>query len=159
MLLTDIILFWANSQPDKIAFRYVCENLDTVEKVTYKEFHDRSIRLSAEIRRDTRVTSFLGLPTAFILYDSGIQFIVSFIACLLAGIVAVPVAVPKKSQKINRMLALFQDSTPSLVLTSGTIFENLSSDIQALLIEKIFLTDQCLSSKISLSDFGSDNQW
>ena len=58
---------------------------------------------------------------ALLLYPSGLDFITAFVACLYAGIIAVPATTPRKNRSVERLKAIFSDSTPRLILTTSDI--------------------------------------
>ena len=58
---------------------------------------------------------------ALLLYPSGLEFITAFVACLYAGIIPVPATTPRKNRSVERLRAIFGDSTPRLILTTSDI--------------------------------------
>ena len=58
---------------------------------------------------------------ALLLYPSGLEFITAFVACLYAGIIAVPATTPRKNRSVERLKGIFSDATPRLILTTSDI--------------------------------------
>ncbi|MBO1255579.1 AMP-binding protein [Alteromonas sp. 5E99-2] len=74
---------------------------------------------------------------ALILHDNDEHYVISFLACLYAGIIAVPVFPPEsmKEKHLARLLLIAEDATPACLLTTNhflTMFGN-----NALLLSKI----------------------
>ena len=62
---------------------------------------------------------------AVLLYQPSLDFIVSFIACLYAGIIAVPAYPPRKNRSNERLQGILDDCQPKLLLTTENLLEQI----------------------------------
>jgi acyl-CoA synthetase (AMP-forming)/AMP-acid ligase II len=81
----------AATQSDAIAFRFLANGEDETGHLTYGDLAARARRLAAWLRS----VSHSG-DRAVLAYPAGLEFPVAFLACLYAGVIAVPVDVPKR---------------------------------------------------------------
>ncbi|MFT5162096.1 MAG: acyl-CoA synthetase (AMP-forming)/AMP-acid ligase II, partial [Alteromonadaceae bacterium] len=58
---------------------------------------------------------------ALLIYENGAEFMRSFLACLQAGVIAVPAYPPRKNQNVDRLRSLITDAECSVVLTVGKL--------------------------------------
>ena len=111
----------AERQPDKITLR--CSNggggADDFDERSYAEFHARVLGVSATLRP-------LAAPgeRALILMPSGEDFVVAFLACLHAGIIAVPAYPPRRNRSRDRVLSIHDDAQPALIHTTAAAEKN-----------------------------------
>ncbi len=56
---------------------------------------------------------------ALLLFPTGLEFVVSYFACLMAGLVAVPLMPPRRTARADASAAIIADCSPRLVLTPG----------------------------------------
>jgi acyl-CoA synthetase (AMP-forming)/AMP-acid ligase II/7-keto-8-aminopelargonate synthetase-like enzyme/acyl carrier protein len=93
-----------------------------VDRLTFSELASAIDALAAHLMQYARPGD-----RAILLYPSGMEFIVAFLACLRAGVVAVPANAPRKERHLSRLLGIFNDCAPRLVLTTGQIVPLLAS--------------------------------
>jgi acyl-CoA synthetase (AMP-forming)/AMP-acid ligase II len=82
--------------------------------LTHVELLRRASRLAAWMTRH----GYAG-QRAMMVFPAGLEFVEAFLACLMAHVIAVPVAPVRltgDSNKVKRMLAIMQDCQPALVL-------------------------------------------
>ena len=81
---------WAHSRPDVRALGFLGEGDAEPSFVSYSELNYRAAVLATRLR-------VLGNPgeRAIILHNPGLDYVVAFLACLRAGIVAVPAYPPR----------------------------------------------------------------
>jgi acyl-CoA synthetase (AMP-forming)/AMP-acid ligase II/alkylation response protein AidB-like acyl-CoA dehydrogenase/acyl carrier protein len=84
------------------------------DTITYRALYDGARGLAAELLDRAQPGS-----RALLLYPSGLEFIKAYLACMYAGIVAVPSSMPRKSRPSQRLAAILQDAAPSLILTTA----------------------------------------
>ncbi|MEV6478861.1 fatty acyl-AMP ligase [Streptomyces sp. NPDC051576] len=115
--LGELVLRHARATPDKPAFVLVTDvKADASDIMTYGELATRALRrlrgLTAEpgLSQGDRVV--LALPT-------GPEFVELYVACLMGGLVAVPVPVPGSSRDAgHRFAGIVRDCRAGLVLTT-----------------------------------------
>ncbi|MCU0872918.1 MAG: AMP-binding protein, partial [Pirellulaceae bacterium] len=82
--------------------------------LSFRKLHERAQAIGSELQA-------LAAPgeRAMLLFPPGLEFIPAFFGCLYAGIVAVPVACPGRNRLTSTVLAVFQASKPSLILSTA----------------------------------------
>jgi len=111
---TDVVLGRAAERPDRDAYLFLHAAPDSLdaEHLTYRELDHEVRRLAAWL-----VERGLRRERVLIAQSDGRSFAVSFLACLYAGAVAVPVAPPHGLHHADRVLGTVKDAGVALVLT------------------------------------------
>jgi acyl-CoA synthetase (AMP-forming)/AMP-acid ligase II len=104
---------WEHERPDAIAFRYLLRGEEEAERVSWAKLAQRVRALASELSRVT-----LGGDRALLFFEPGLDFVVAFLSCWVAGVIAVPVAPPKPREGLRRLQAVAESCEPSLLLTS-----------------------------------------
>ena len=103
--LIDVLQHRVRTTPDEIVYRFLVDGEDNEQTLTY-----------GELDRKARVVSFEILQKcspgarALLIYPSGLDFIVAFLACFYSKVIAVPAYPPRKNHKLERLSLVFQDS-------------------------------------------------
>ena len=111
-----VAILWqrAQNQPDRSAYIFLQNGETESGRLTYGEL-DRQARAIASHLQQWRG------ERALLLYPSGLEFITAFFGCLYAGVIAVPVYPPRRSQKLSRLLSIVNDAQGKLALTTTSI--------------------------------------
>ncbi|MBN8524723.1 MAG: fatty acyl-AMP ligase [Planctomycetes bacterium] len=104
----------ADGMPDKVAFTFLADGEDIESELTFGELRDRAQIIARQLIR-------LGLTgeAVVLFHPPGREFIVAFCACLMAGVVAVPLQPPTTRRLLERARAVFDDCSASAVLTTA----------------------------------------
>ncbi|MDG4771375.1 condensation domain-containing protein [Solwaraspora sp. WMMD792] len=114
--VVDAVRRWAVRTPDRTAVVMLADGTHESALLSYRELDLAVTGLGSRLARTFAVGSRVLLS-----FPSGPDFIVTYLACLWAGIIAVPVAVPGDSRRAARLRTIVDDATASGVLTdSGT---------------------------------------
>ena len=108
--ILEILSYRAKQTPKQIAYIFLEDGESQTAKITYQELEEKAKKIALNLK------SWKG-ERALLLYPSGLEFISAFFGCLYAGIIAVPAYLPRKNQKLSRLLAILEDSQAKLVLT------------------------------------------
>ena len=112
--VTEVLAYRAWRQPDAIAFIHLLDGEREEASISYAELWKRSQRLAAALQifepREKRV---------LMLFETGIDYIVSLFGLLLAGAVAIPAFPPVGTRGLERLALICADAHPQLVLTSS----------------------------------------
>ncbi|WP_246883289.1 fatty acyl-AMP ligase [Pseudomonas protegens] len=112
--VTEVLAYRAWRQPDAIAFIHLLDGEREEASISYSELWKRSQRLAAALQifepREKRV---------LMLFETGIDYIVSLFGLLLAGAVAIPAFPPVGTRGLERLALICADAHPQLVLTSS----------------------------------------
>ena len=110
VLLAERLRERARSTPQRIAYTFLRED-GAEQDIGYAELAARVDALAAHMLEHAAPGQ-----RALLLYPAGIDFIVAFLACLAAGIHAVPAAPAHRPRDAARLEALLADAAPALVL-------------------------------------------
>ena len=116
------LVYFNEVKPNNIAYRFLNYNGSNKEE---------TLSFNALFLAATKVAHQLMQHTdkgdrVLLVYPQGPEFIVSFYACLMAGVIAVPVNPPGNKRKTARLQGIIHDCTPKLILTTNT-FKNKSA--------------------------------
>ena len=135
--IIDILRLRAESQSNKIAYRFLSEIGEPSTAISFGELDRRARQLAAELLR-------VAVPgdRALLLHAAGVDFIVAFLGCLAAKVVAVPLFAPHLRKKRNaRIESVVKDAQPAVVLTAGPASASALSAISAAIGTKITWID------------------
>ena len=123
--LVDVLRLHAQQQPDKVAFKYIDNNLKTTGERTYRQLHCRAGSIANHLKKKYRSGERL-----LLVFPHGLEFIDAFLACLYGGIIAVPVPpVTNKRPYWDRINKIIKNSDISGVFTvekyAGHLISNL----------------------------------
>ncbi len=106
----DILLDRAENQADSIAYVFHDELGQGTRTLTYSQLLMKAGALAAQLPpvRNERVLLVL---------RANERFVIAFFACLLAGAVPVPTAVPRRDHLAGRLQGLLADAQPALGIT------------------------------------------
>ena len=124
--LFDVIQYHAGNKGDEIALVYLIDGEDHEAVITYRELDRQSRAFAATLQKITQPGD-----RALLLYPSGLEFIVAFLGCIYAGVVAVPTIVPHLKRATPRFRAMLADAHATVACTQL----ELSDKLQALFVE------------------------
>lgn len=113
----------AASQPDKIALKFLEQDYKTYHQITYRELSEQITQISDALvyeqmlRRNKVETQ----KTILLLFDSGIEYITSFLGVLKSGNIAVTAYPPRHIRHLERLLKIVENSKTEYVLTTRPI--------------------------------------
>lgn len=102
----------ATRTPERIAYTFLRENGAALD-VSCAELAARVAALAAALAQRAAPGE-----RALLLYPAGLEFVTAFLACLAAGLVAVPAATAHRRRDDERLAALLADAAPALVLAA-----------------------------------------
>lgn len=148
----DIFLDSCAAHSTKIALDVLGPDLEPKVSFSYKQLFDKCSAVAGFLResvgRGGRVLLCLSQDE---------RFIISFIACLMAEVVVVPVKLPnRKDFSRNQFISLAKDCEARFVLTEGQFFQDVLAS-ESLSVEPLFYEDaerhaqffKCKRGKIS----------
>lgn len=125
--VTEVLAYRAWAQPEATAFIHLLDGEQEEASITYAELWKRSQQLAAALQifepREKRV---------LMLFETGIDYIVSLFGLLLAGAVAIPAFPPVGTRGLERLALICADAHPQIVLT-GARFMRSRERVNALL--------------------------
>jgi len=108
----------ANLNGGKTAFEYLGRQSGGIQSLTYADLNKR-VQHQAQILMNLVDSG----DRAVLLFEPGLDFIVSFFACLKAKIIAVPVSLPFNRNGFSNILNIMNDCEPKIVLTTKKILK------------------------------------
>jgi FkbH-like protein len=125
LTLVDLLVARAQNEPAKVAFIFLGDGETEKDRITYGELHRRARVIGGYLQNSVTVGE-----RALLLLPSGLDFLVSFLGALYAGMIAVPAYPPSTSRidgKTRRFQAIAKDARPSRVLTTSQLANRLQS--------------------------------
>jgi acyl transferase domain-containing protein/acyl-CoA synthetase (AMP-forming)/AMP-acid ligase II/acyl carrier protein len=117
----DLLEYRANLQPNDIAYTYIHDDYITESSITYKELSIKTKSVAYYLQKN----DFCG-KRALLLYTPGLDFIISFLGCLYAGVIAVPAYPPEINRiehTLKRIETIIKDSNTSVILTTSYLYK------------------------------------
>ena len=115
--LLDRLRYWAVALPDKIAYRYLDGEEDTVT-VTFAELDEGARAIAAKL-----VSMGFAGKRALMMYPPGLEFIIAFFGCHYAGVTPVPAYPPRRNRNMARIGAISDDAQASVALTVTSVIK------------------------------------
>ncbi|MDN3667764.1 fatty acyl-AMP ligase [Echinicola jeungdonensis] len=123
LTLVEILRWRSNLQPHNLAYRFLKDGECDEETISYKEL-DRQARSIGALLQETINEG----ERAIILHSSGLDFIISFLGCLYAKIIAVPVSPPHPARletTLETTLRIIENAKPKVALLSNSLFRSI----------------------------------
>lgn len=121
MNLVDVLRQRAQIQKDALACIYLGEDEDVNAEVSYAQLDLQSRAIAARLQG-----LGAGGECAILLYPPGLEFLSAFCGCLYAGVVAVPLPVPRGHALIDQFLGIVEDLHARILLTTATAMGRIS---------------------------------
>jgi acyl carrier protein len=119
--LIDLLDWRATQQPGREAYTFLEGGEAEDSSVNYREL-ERQVRSVASQLQSAGVATG---ERVLLLYPPGLEYVVAFLGCLYAGVIAVPAYPPRLSRPESRLLAIAADSKATVALTTTHILSNL----------------------------------
>ncbi|QOZ71380.1 fatty acyl-AMP ligase [Bradyrhizobium arachidis] len=104
----------AAEQADDRAYVFVSDRGTEEAALTFRQLHNAASALAARLGAAARPGE-----RAILVFPPGIEFMVAFFGCLMAGIIAVPMMMPRRNSARDASAAILANCTPALALTSS----------------------------------------
>lgn len=109
--LLEMLKERAQIYPDRQAYVYLKDGEIETENITYSELEEQVTEIAAYLQ----MLDIKG-ERVLLLLPSGIEYILIFFACLYAGVIPVPVYPPSKSRNVERLISIYEDAEPALII-------------------------------------------
>ncbi|MFK8101421.1 MAG: AMP-binding protein, partial [Saprospiraceae bacterium] len=134
--LLELLEFFSNKNPNRIAFNFLEDGELITNSISYQDLRNRARKIAIHLRKQN-----LKGERALLLYPSSLEFIVSFFACLYAGVIAVPAYPPRKNRLSGRIKSIVKSAGPKIVLTAKRTKINQENAKDYLGDIPVFITD------------------
>jgi len=117
--LVDLLEYRAWSQPDLELYTFLADGERMEHKLTAAELRERSIATAAALQQ-------IGNPgeAVLLLYPPGIDFLIGFMGCAYAGMIAVPAYPPHLRKPTPRLAAIAKDTGSTIALSTHKMCED-----------------------------------
>jgi acyl-CoA synthetase (AMP-forming)/AMP-acid ligase II len=147
----------ALTKPNAPAFIFVKNKSLEDQTLSYSELLIRASSIAQRLKSQGCEKG----QRALLVYPSGLDYVESFLGCLMAGVVAVPVYPPANKKHVPRILSILKNSSPQVILSTTAE----SSRIKGLIEDsvdwhgdvKILCTDSIDTEAGSVCQFNEDN--
>ena len=112
--LAGLLRLRARQDPDRVAYRFGTDDVSPHAALTYGQLDQRARQIADAVRRSQPAGSH-----ALLLYARNRDFVEAFFGCLYAGLVAVPAAVPRRANAVERLEVIAADAETKLILSSS----------------------------------------
>ncbi len=110
--LVEVLRQQAALRPDKLAVQMYADKPGETRALTFSQLYlqaaDLGFRLASRTCPGDRVA---------LIFPSSPEFVVAFFACLMSGLVAVPMMMPRRNSRNGASAAIITDCSPRLVLS------------------------------------------
>src|SRR5215471_7692781 len=110
--LASILRYRAAERPNDPGYIFLPDRGGGRHQITYAELYRRAralaLRLAVHGRSGDR---------AVLLFPPGLDFVVAFFGCLLAGVIAVPLMIPRRDSTRDASTAILADCSPRFAIT------------------------------------------
>jgi acyl-CoA synthetase (AMP-forming)/AMP-acid ligase II len=122
--LVDLLRYRAAAQSTDTGYIFLADRGGERTELTYADLYDRAravaLRLAERGKRGDR---------AALLFPPGLDFIVAFLGCLLAGIIAVPMMIPRRDSMRDASAAILADCSPRFAVTCRDLIAGARPDL------------------------------
>jgi acyl-CoA synthetase (AMP-forming)/AMP-acid ligase II len=122
--LAAVLRHRAAEQPNDRAYLALSDRGREDAAVTFAELDRRAFALARRLSLCARPGE-----RALLLFPMGIDCLVAFFGCLYAGIIAVPMMVPRRQSARDASSSILADCTPRLALTTAELAEGARGDL------------------------------
>ncbi len=122
--LADLLRCRAAAQPDERAYVVLSDRGREEAAVTFAELHDRAVVMARRIAARAAPGE-----RALLLCPTGIEFMVGLFGCLLAGVIAVPMMLPRRQSARDASTGIVSDCTPRLALSLRRLIDGERGDL------------------------------
>jgi acyl-CoA synthetase (AMP-forming)/AMP-acid ligase II/acyl carrier protein len=122
--ISSYLQYGAENFPDKNAFCYLEDGMTNEINCTYGALHT-SVHQLACLLRESNLTGH----AVVLLYPEGLAFIIAFMACQEAGVIAVPMFLPRGSRHLERFYHIIKNAGASVILSSINIAGKLKKEL------------------------------
>jgi fatty acid CoA ligase FadD21 len=114
----------ASLRPGDVAYTftdYVHDPAGVSESLTWSQLSRRTLNVARELSRHASVGD-----RAVILAPQSLEYIAAFLGSMQAGLIAVPLPLPHRGSSHDHMSAVFDDTSPSVVLTTSAVADDVA---------------------------------
>src|SRR5438309_1467966 len=93
--LVDALRWWSEKAPDRPAIAFLSDGENETARLTYAELDREARKAAASLRRFMDPGS-----RALLCYPPGLDFVIAYLGCLYAQVIAVPLFAPRNTRHL-----------------------------------------------------------
>lgn len=123
----------AATQPDDEAYLFLSDRGAREAALTFAQLRDRARGVASGLLQK-------GAPgdRALLIFPQGLDFIVAFFGCLMAGVIAVPMMVPRRQSTRDSSESIVADCAPRFIMTCAPLLTGPRKDVAARFSDSAF---------------------
>jgi acyl-CoA synthetase (AMP-forming)/AMP-acid ligase II len=122
--LVDVLRRRAAEQPNDPAYIFLPDRGAERFSLSFAELYARARVVAASLAERGQKGD-----RAVLLFSPGLDFIVAFFACLLAGVIAVPLMVPRRTSSRDASAGILADCSPRFAITCSDLLTDARPDL------------------------------
>jgi acyl-CoA synthetase (AMP-forming)/AMP-acid ligase II len=111
--LVDLLRYRATKQPNDRAYIFLSDQGQEESVLTFAELDQRASDVAARLAH-----SQIG-DRALLLFGPGLDFIIAYFGCLLAGVIAVPMMFPRRNSSFDSSASILANCSPRFAVTNA----------------------------------------
>ena len=129
--LVELLELRASTQPDDRSQVFLSDRGTVEASLTFAELHHRARAFAARLAAASRPGD-----RALLVFPPGLEFVVAFFGCLMAGVIAVPVMVPRRQGARDSSERIAADCAARFAVTNAAFAAGTRQDVVARLAER-----------------------
>lgn len=121
--IVDLLHYRAESSPDRKAYGFLYNGEILKENLTYFDLEKKVKKISAYLQTISNENE-----RALLIFSPGMDFIISFYACLYAKIITVPVYPPRYNQYYNTLEHIIKDSDTRIIISVESFISQMRTE-------------------------------
>ena len=113
--LVDLLHHRAAKQPNDRAYIFLSDQGNEEAVLTFAELARRASEVAARLAH-----SQIG-DRALLLFGPGLDFVVAYFGCLLAGVIAVPMMLPRRNSSLDSSASILANCSPRFAITNANV--------------------------------------
>ena len=130
--------------PDKLACAYLSDDGEIQSRLDFASLDLNARSLAARLQ-----ALDADGEAAILLYPPGLDFIVAFFACVYAGVLAIPLPMPRGAASLAQTKGIVADTEARLVLSTKTFISKLHRQDEAYFQDLICLDTQTIDTQLA----------
>jgi len=112
--LVDALRWWSEKTPDRPAIAFLSDGENETARLTYAQLDREARRVAASLQKIMDPGS-----RALLCFPPGLDFVIAYLGCLYARVIAVPVFAPRNARNLSRLSAVVADAEATVALTNA----------------------------------------
>src|SRR5712671_1901946 len=112
--LVELLARRAAEQGDERTCVFLSDKGDEEASLTFRELQRRAAAVATRLRRSSNPGD-----RALLLFGPGLDFIIGYFGCVLAGVIPVPMMLPRRNSSLDSSASILRDCSPRFAMTNA----------------------------------------